>query len=90
MVFQSETIGRSVSRVDGPDKVTGETLYTADVILPGMLTGKILRSPHTHVRIKSISTTAAWRNSVSWPLSQVDSSAFRCSSWRWLVGLEEP
>ena len=37
MVFQSEIIGQSISRIDGPDKVTGETLYTADVVLPGML-----------------------------------------------------
>ncbi|GIT45415.1 MAG: hypothetical protein Ct9H300mP11_33510 [Chloroflexota bacterium] len=43
MTSHSEIIGQSLSRIDGPDKVTGETLYTADVILPGMLTGKILR-----------------------------------------------
>ncbi len=61
MVFQSEIIGKSVSRIDGPDKVTGETLYTADVVLPGMLTGKILRSPHPHARICSIDTSAAWQ-----------------------------
>jgi CO/xanthine dehydrogenase Mo-binding subunit len=60
MVFQSEIIGQSISRIDGPDKVTGETLYTADVILPGMLTGKILRSPHPHARIRRFDTTAAW------------------------------
>ena len=35
MVFQSEIIGQSIARIDGPDKVTGETLYTADVVLPG-------------------------------------------------------
>ena len=61
MVFQSEIIGKSVSRIDGPDKVTGETLYAADVVLPGMLTGKILRSPHPHARILSIDTSAAWQ-----------------------------
>ncbi|MEC8911067.1 MAG: molybdopterin cofactor-binding domain-containing protein, partial [Chloroflexota bacterium] len=61
MVFQSEIIGQSVSRIDGPDKVTGETLYAADVALPGMLTGKILRSPHPHARIRGIDTTAAWQ-----------------------------
>ena len=42
MVFQSEIIGQSIQRIDGPDKVTGETLYTADVVLPGMLTGAII------------------------------------------------
>ena len=60
MVSQSEIIGQSISRIDGPDKVTGETVYTADVILPGMLTGKILRSPHPHARIRGFDTTAAW------------------------------
>ena len=60
MVFQSEIIGQSIQRIDGPDKVTGETLYAADVVLPGMLTGKILRSPHPHARIRGVDTTAAW------------------------------
>ncbi len=59
MVFQSEIIGQSVSRIDGPDKVTGETLFAADVVLPGMLCGKILRSPHPHARIRGFDTTAA-------------------------------
>ena len=60
MVFQSEIIGRSISRIDGPDKVTGETLFTADVVLPGMLTGKILRSPYPHARVRGFDTSAAW------------------------------
>ena len=60
MVFKSDIIGQSVQRIDGPDKVTGETLYTADVILPGMLCGKILRSPYPHARVRSIDTTKAW------------------------------
>ena len=59
MVFQSEIIGQSVSRIDGPDKVTGETLFAADVVLPGMLCGKILRSPHPHARIRGFDTAAA-------------------------------
>ena len=60
MVFKSDIIGQSVPRIDGPDKVTGETLYTADVILPGMRCGKILRSPYPHARVRSIDTTKAW------------------------------
>lgn len=59
MSSQSAIIGQSVPRIDGPAKVTGETLYAGDVILPGMLCGKILRSPHPHARIRSIDTTAA-------------------------------
>ena len=60
MVFKSDIIGESVQRIDGPDKVTGETLYTADVVLPGMLCGKILRSPYPHARVRSIDTSKAW------------------------------
>src|SRR5215204_2465544 len=52
-------VGRPISRVDGPDKVSGNTVYTADVQLPGMLWGKCLRSPYAHARIISINTEAA-------------------------------
>jgi len=41
------------------DKVTGRAVYGADVQLPGMLYGKVLRSPHAHARIKSIRTDKA-------------------------------
>lgn len=40
-----EVIGRSVPRADGPGKVTGQTLYTADIEHKGMLHAAILRSP---------------------------------------------
>ena len=52
-------VGQSVRRVDGPAKVTGAAKYTYDVRLPGMLHGKILRSPHAHARILSIDTAKA-------------------------------
>ena len=58
--MQSTIIGSSVSRIEGPEKVTGGTHYAADVILPGMLWGKILRSPHPHARIKRVDVSAAW------------------------------
>ena len=54
-------IGRSVARYDLPEKLTGEARYAADVRLPGMLHGKILRSPHPHARIVRIDTSAAER-----------------------------
>ena len=60
MTAQPGIIGESIPRIEGPAKVTGETLYTADVNLPGMLWGKILRSPHPHARIRSIDASAAW------------------------------
>jgi 4-hydroxybenzoyl-CoA reductase subunit alpha len=52
-------IGRRNRTVDGSGKVTGATVYTDDIALPGMLHGKILRSPHPHARIVSIDTTGA-------------------------------
>ncbi|HKG23159.1 MAG TPA: xanthine dehydrogenase family protein molybdopterin-binding subunit, partial [Blastocatellia bacterium] len=52
-------IGNRVSRVDGPEKVSGKARYTYDIKRPGMLYGKILRSPHAHARIVSIDSSAA-------------------------------
>ena len=52
-------IGERNRKVDGPGKVTGHALYTDDIVLPGMLHAKILRSPHPHARIVSIDTTLA-------------------------------
>ena len=52
-------IGTRPIRHDGWDKVTGLARYAADVHLPGMLHGKILRSPHAHAVIKSIDYSKA-------------------------------
>ena len=52
-------IGRRARKVDGLEKATGLARYTDDIQLPGMLHGKILRSPHPHARIVSIDTEAA-------------------------------
>jgi CO/xanthine dehydrogenase Mo-binding subunit len=54
-------VGAAVPRAEGADKVTGRTLYAADITLPGMLWGKILRSPHPHARIRSIDASKARR-----------------------------
>ncbi len=54
-----QVIGSRPVRPDGIDKVTGRALYGADAVLPGMLVGKVLRSPHPHARIRSIDTRAA-------------------------------
>ncbi|MCB9114999.1 MAG: xanthine dehydrogenase family protein molybdopterin-binding subunit [Caldilineaceae bacterium] len=56
---QYKVIGSRPLRPDGVDKVTGRAVYGADVKLPGMLHGKILRSPHAHARIVSIDVSAA-------------------------------
>ena len=47
-----QVVGKRPIRHDGAEKVTGQARYGADVRLPGMLYGKILRSPHAHARIR--------------------------------------
>ncbi|TDJ37404.1 MAG: xanthine dehydrogenase family protein molybdopterin-binding subunit [Gammaproteobacteria bacterium] len=54
-----KVIGSRVVRPDGIDKVTGRAAFGADLNLPGMLLGVVLRSPHAHARIKSIDTSKA-------------------------------
>ena len=54
-------LGIPVTREDGPDKVSGSHLYSADVLLPGMIVGKVLRSPYPHARIVNIDTSRAER-----------------------------
>ncbi len=46
-------------RVDFPYKTTGTAIYTYDVSLPGMLQGRILRSPHAKATIKSLDLSPA-------------------------------
>lgn len=52
-------VGTRPIRPDGFDKVTGRARFGADLTLPGMLEGAVLRSPHAHARIRSIDTTKA-------------------------------
>ena len=53
------TVGTRPIRHDGVDKVTGRANYGADLSLPGMLYGVVVRSPHAHARIRNIDTSAA-------------------------------
>src|SRR5687768_13732480 len=52
-------LGNPAGKVDGLDKVTGSARFGADLLLPGMLHGKILRSPYAHARIKNIDLSKA-------------------------------
>jgi CO/xanthine dehydrogenase Mo-binding subunit len=52
-------IGKRTVRPDGAEKVTGRAAYAADTTMPGMIWGKVLRSPHPHARIRSINTSKA-------------------------------
>lgn len=52
-------MGKSVPRIDAREKAYGEARYAFDLKLPGMLVGKMLRSPHAHARIIKIDTSKA-------------------------------
>ncbi|MGB8131744.1 MAG: xanthine dehydrogenase family protein molybdopterin-binding subunit [Candidatus Angelobacter sp.] len=56
---QRTLIGKRISRVDGPEKVSGRAKYTYDVHRPAMLYGKVVRSPHAHAKVVSVDTSAA-------------------------------
>lgn len=54
-------VGQRVVRIDSRAKATGQARYTADLTLPRMLCGKVLRSPHAHARVLNIDTSKAER-----------------------------
>ncbi len=55
----SRSIGDYVPMVDGPEKVSGKAVYTADLPAVDALAGRILRSPHAHAEILSVDISAA-------------------------------
>ena len=59
MAATRSVIGQSITRGEGPDKVSGKAIYAADISLPGMLWGKVLRSPYPYARIVGIDTSQA-------------------------------
>jgi CO/xanthine dehydrogenase Mo-binding subunit len=54
-----DIVGKRTVRPDGIDKVTGRARFGADMAMPGMLWGLVLRSPHAHAKIKRIDTSKA-------------------------------
>lgn len=56
-----ETAGRTGQRADAHVKTTGRSQYTTDIVLPGMLHAKVLRSPHAHARLVSVDASRAER-----------------------------
>ncbi len=54
-------VGKRIPRIDGPALARGKARFTADITLPGMLHGKILRSPHPHARLVGIDASKAVR-----------------------------
>src|SRR6476469_3859065 len=59
LVTNNKWIGQRTIRPDGMDKVTGRAQFGGDLVLPGMLAGRVLRSPHAHARIRSMDTSKA-------------------------------
>jgi CO/xanthine dehydrogenase Mo-binding subunit len=54
-----EEIGKSRRRVDGVQRVTGRATYTQDIVLPGMLHARVLRSPYPRAKVRKIDTKKA-------------------------------
>ena len=54
-----ETVGQRVPRVDGYERARGQALFTADVVLPGMLHAAVLRSPYARARVKHLDLSRA-------------------------------
>src|SRR5215470_8863670 len=52
-------IGQSVARFEDPRLLRGGGRYVGDIVLPGLVFGYVLRSPHAHARIRSIDTSKA-------------------------------
>ena len=57
--INNKWIGKNTVRPDGAEKITGRAEYAADTSMPGMIWGKVLRSPHPHAKIISINTKKA-------------------------------
>jgi 4-hydroxybenzoyl-CoA reductase alpha subunit len=58
-VAELNLVGKPLTKIDAAAKVTGQTLFADDVVLPRMAYAKLLRSPHPHARIKSVDVSKA-------------------------------
>src|SRR5271170_2807485 len=58
-IVPAHTIGDYVPLVDGPEKVSGRAKFTADFTVPGMLAGRIFRSPYSHAEILDVDVSEA-------------------------------
>ena len=76
-------VGKEVPRNDAEAKARGAALYTDDLKLPGMLHGRILRSPLAHARIKHIDTgKAAALPGVKCVIIAEDTPKIKYGNWR--------
>src|SRR5499433_1910219 len=72
-------IGQSVSRFEDPRLLRGGGRYVGDIVLPGMVFGHVLRSPHAHARIRSIDTSKA--KAAPGVLSVLTGAGWQASGW---------
>jgi xanthine dehydrogenase YagR molybdenum-binding subunit len=56
---KTDLVGKPLPRVDAYERVSGSAIYPSDILLPNMLYGAILRSPHPHARVTGIDTAEA-------------------------------
>ena len=59
MTLDVGRIGDVVPRADGVPKVRGSFVFASDLVAPGMLWGRTVRSPHAHARVRKIDAAAA-------------------------------
>src|SRR4051794_5667977 len=63
MVVEEQTplrlVGKRMRRADSPERLTGQVRYTADLVLPGLLHGRLVRSPYASARIVSVDKSQA-------------------------------
>src|SRR5687767_494252 len=52
-------VGKRLKRADSPERLTGQVRFTGDLVLPGLLHARLVRSPHASARIVSIDITSA-------------------------------
>ena len=90
-------LGKPHPMVDAPEKVQGAADYAPDLVLPGMLIGKLLRSPHAHARIARLEVSRArklpgvkavltWDNipQIKWGHENNDQTALACGKVRFM------
>ena len=58
-IVPAHNIGGYVPLIDGPEKVSGRAKYTADLIAPDQLAGRIFRSPYSHGEIVDVDISEA-------------------------------
>ena len=51
---KNAVVGKNVTKVDAEKLARGEPVFTDDIVRPGQLYAKVLRSPHAHARVVAV------------------------------------